>query len=638
MQLRDYKRLRDGIDSAIREVQAVARELGVDDTVNYLEMTRSELEDQSFLLTVVGEFSHGKSTFINALLGTEILPSKVRPSTAMINKIYHNEEPVFSLSFRTPGSEPRSLDFEQFKTLLAPMQPDEENEQEVQTYEQQLDYFRSISMAEVGYPGAICKAGVEIYDTPGTNDIDETREEITYSFVPKSDAVIFLLKATAPFAATEMEFLKDRILSEHIHKVFFVLNFKDRIETSEQQEKIARFVQEKLATVVDNPRVYLVSALGALTLRRMQNQENVRSKIRYTTMEETGFLELEADLAHFFETERGLAKVSKPVGRLKKRIDELLQDTLALRIAGTKLEIEKINQGIEELKPRIMDFRSLTKGITERLLSGLHYEEAQLVQLLEQLLQDMADTVLTSVDRYNGEWTDDAIESFVRRQVVDSQKQIYAKLNAAKATAIKPLIEQAYKGLHGAEQGLNDSIKDALQLEVDFDYSFTISTASTEFDLGDLSGLLLGAGVLALLAAPWVVIGGIASWFFFRESSESQQRKEREQKRDQVKQAVRKGFTGNRGQVTQSFKTEWKKLIREIDLSFQQEIHEKVVRLEDELHRMRLDKEKERYNAEEQRAQYEKMAMRLERVGKDVQQALDEFSYRIAGVSAALRT
>jgi len=50
------------------------------------------LDEHVLRVTVLGEFSTGKSTLINALLGEHLLPTRVTPTTAVITKLVHGPE------------------------------------------------------------------------------------------------------------------------------------------------------------------------------------------------------------------------------------------------------------------------------------------------------------------------------------------------------------------------------------------------------------------------------------------------------------------------------------------------------------------------------------------------------------------
>ena len=53
----------------------------------------------------------------------------------------------------------------------------------------------NIAYTELRYPLEFTRGGVELIDTPGTNDLDQAREEITLRFIPQADAAIMLLSA-----------------------------------------------------------------------------------------------------------------------------------------------------------------------------------------------------------------------------------------------------------------------------------------------------------------------------------------------------------------------------------------------------------------------------------------------------------
>src|SRR6266702_7353582 len=55
-----------------------------EDDIQALRQAEADLEEL-FLLVIVGEFNAGKSAFINALLGQDVLPEGVTPTTATIN-------------------------------------------------------------------------------------------------------------------------------------------------------------------------------------------------------------------------------------------------------------------------------------------------------------------------------------------------------------------------------------------------------------------------------------------------------------------------------------------------------------------------------------------------------------------------
>src|SRR6185503_18654708 len=71
---------------ALSELSAVADSLGAKTLRDRVDRDLvKKLEEDRFHLVVVGEFNHGKSSFVNALLGESVLPVGVTPTTAAIH-------------------------------------------------------------------------------------------------------------------------------------------------------------------------------------------------------------------------------------------------------------------------------------------------------------------------------------------------------------------------------------------------------------------------------------------------------------------------------------------------------------------------------------------------------------------------
>ena len=66
-------------------------DLELNDELAATSADETELKRESFKVLVVGEIKRGKSTFINALLGEEVLPAFATPCTAVINEIKYSE-------------------------------------------------------------------------------------------------------------------------------------------------------------------------------------------------------------------------------------------------------------------------------------------------------------------------------------------------------------------------------------------------------------------------------------------------------------------------------------------------------------------------------------------------------------------
>src|SRR5919202_4319464 len=114
--LESFHNKRDDVVATLRELLGVAERIGAK-TLGAKVNTElvKKLEADRFHLVVVGEFNHGKTTFVNALLGANILPVGVTPTTAVIHHLEYADNPraevVYTSGERTP------LPFDQVKAF-----------------------------------------------------------------------------------------------------------------------------------------------------------------------------------------------------------------------------------------------------------------------------------------------------------------------------------------------------------------------------------------------------------------------------------------------------------------------------------------------------------------------------------------
>ncbi|UWX65693.1 dynamin family protein [Deinococcus rubellus] len=182
--------------------------------------------DEAFLLVVVGEFNSGKSSFINALLGTAVLPEGVTPTTDRIYVIQHGV--IQQGGVQTEGIQSRM--------------------------EATDDPF----VSRIRVPLSVLE-GVALVDTPGTNAIIRQHQTLTEGFLPRADLVLFLTSADRPFTESERQFLD--LVKRWGRSVIMVVNKADLLETPQAAEQVRAFVEGGArATLGLTPPVYLVSA------------------------------------------------------------------------------------------------------------------------------------------------------------------------------------------------------------------------------------------------------------------------------------------------------------------------------------------------------------------------------------------
>lgn len=227
------------------------------------EATKSNLEkqlativekqnDKMLNISVIGEFSTGKSSFINALVGYELLAVNViQGTTVAITIIEYSED--FSITLTDfSGTSSKKV----FKSIDA-------LRQQLHKYTTDAVYTKIINYVTVTLPSDILKNGYRIIDTPGTNSLELWHEEITRRAIRElSDLSIILTDATQPMPVTLMSFV-DNTLGDSVKSCAFVANKIDRIREKER-DGIIKFIGKKICQSFDieEPMVLPFSAVA----------------------------------------------------------------------------------------------------------------------------------------------------------------------------------------------------------------------------------------------------------------------------------------------------------------------------------------------------------------------------------------
>jgi len=185
-----------------------------------LQQNVSDLQDMFFLVVIVGEFNAGKSTFVNALIGDELLPMGITPTTDVIELVRWSGKKRSDFTWREQG------------------------------------VVREWLHPNTGGPGVV------IVDTPGTGSVFRKHENIAKRFLSRSDLVIFLLSAKRALAETERLYLE--LARDYGKKIVVIINQMDLLKRREQKEVLS-FVRQQLDELLDlRPEIFMVSAKQAL--------------------------------------------------------------------------------------------------------------------------------------------------------------------------------------------------------------------------------------------------------------------------------------------------------------------------------------------------------------------------------------
>lgn len=214
---------------------------------------QQKLVTNAYDVLVVGEAKRGKSTFVNALIGRDLLPTDVAIATNRVFRVSHAEQEAYRLRFEDESTQRISAE-----ELLKYGSQATADQQTFSPFN--LDLLRWI---EVDVPIRFLPPGVNILDTPGMGSLFAAHAQITERFIPHTDAVIFVLDSNQPMVQFEIEFL-EKILAVTRH-VFFIqtkIDLYDKENWQRVQKRNEEILQERFKNRLDDTRVWPISSLN----------------------------------------------------------------------------------------------------------------------------------------------------------------------------------------------------------------------------------------------------------------------------------------------------------------------------------------------------------------------------------------
>lgn len=434
--------------------------------------------DGAFMLVVVGEYNAGKSTLLNSLLGMQVMPEGVTPTTDKVTVLTWGEEVG------------ESVIGEELVQRTAP-----------------VDVLREIS----------------IVDTPGTNAIIRRHQELTERFVPRADLILFVTSADRPFTESERQFLE--LIMSWGKKVTVLINKIDILETPEERERVVAFVQENARkTLGITPPVLTVAARKAFRARTEGKPEELAG---------TGLPELEEHIrANLEEGERFRLKLLNPLGvgdRLLQGLSTELHNRLEL-LTGDRHTLDDIDRQRQqfdrdirrELANHLSRFDTvlleverrgdnfLNQTVQWRNILGLMNSEKIRDQFEQQVLRgadgEIDDAVGQLVDWFierNLQMWEDVME-FIKIQARAGEERIVGSVGGRFQYDRKSLLNNLRERIQTVMESYNQR-EEAIRL-ADGLQSAVVSTG-----LLQVGGLGLGTAIVAFLSGAAADITGITA-------------------------------------------------------------------------------------------------------------------------------
>ncbi len=472
--LEHHKQAKREIIARFQQLADVAEAVGMTTLARDIRNTRiPKLEAERFHLVVLGEFNHGKSTFVNALLGQDVLPTGITPTTASINHVVYADTPRAHVKLLSGGD--TQIDPSQLKDWVTVAG----------------GHADDVAFVELGFPSDLLKNNVVLVDTPGVNDLNEQRAEVTYGYVPRADAVVFLLDAGQALKDSEREFLRSRVLESARDRLIFVLGKMDMLSPDERSA-VLEYVKKGLAQITPDPVVFPLSA------RDWSRSKDAGS----------GMPELREYFARFLARDRAQVILDNAAADAA-RTASYLENNLGVRMRSYDLDIGELEKRVVAVREQLDASKRKLDDLHVRIEADAGSIKNQVELDLEQFAKSFVQALPSQIDSVDA----DDVKAYLPAFIEDKFKE-WAELEGAKLAAmLEHLAEEVIAITNENVAAAAATLAERLGPQ---DTQIDITVDSFKYDVGIYAVGALGttvmlfvnalAGGLLTLAAPILAI------------------------------------------------------------------------------------------------------------------------------------
>ena len=402
-----YLEARTRLAAAVGSLVSLARETDeTRETVETLQTLSRSLADP-LLFVVVGEVKAGKSSLLNAVFGQEFCRVDVLPAT---DKVY-----VFKYG---------------------------EAEHDIPVSDHLTERYRPIPFLK----------NFNIVDTPGTNTIVASHHEITISYIPLADLVVFVSSVVNPWGASAWDFLK--LLGNRWKKnIVFVLQQAD-LRSPEQVRDIIKHLDQVILQHLGASRpIFAVSAMKALQAKLASNPpdeklwqesnfgalENWISEAVTQSEERGGKLRSTAQTAQVvansiqvrLQSSVDLLKSDQEkLGTIRRSLEARKSQTLR-QVAGFIREMEMAYDNCRERGEKLLEERLTLMQTFKMMFSGGRWEK----DFQDQVERDVRTKVQEQIEHALG-----LLESDLRGIWQDLQDRVQAQFDSDTKRQVRPAL------------------------------------------------------------------------------------------------------------------------------------------------------------------------------------------------------
>ncbi len=488
-----YEERKQTVIDLLQQAKTVCQKYNQEKKEEIYESLINSVKSEEFSIVVVGEFSAGKSTFLNSLMGEKILPSFTNETTATVNFLRHKD---------------RGKDNEAGKVFYSDGREETLNDLEATTISRfvstrsDLKVADSVEHLDLYLESKFLEGNVTLVDSPGLNGTADGHRDITEAQIAKSSASIFMFRAEQPGSKSDFEFLKQ--LKDKVNTIIFVLNKIDDIKAHEGEtvesviDSLKANYKKHFPEETTIPEIWGLSSYQALVARSSKNLD-YRDRMDYTKEEKelllkkSGMCEFENRLWQFLtKGEKAREQLLEPARRvislLSSEIKTLMKEKETLE---SKNDSEEVLENIVELDKQVNEMNKSMEAIVVTVQGQLTTLERDIKESIGGKFESTKNREIRKLEMWNDISALEQLEENLDKQVEKSFAKIIQEIEEEFQQGLFEIVTKNYS--HMAHE-INDKLDDLnFSLSLDLKYQptesgFTIGIEKYEREIKNAEG------------------------------------------------------------------------------------------------------------------------------------------------------
>lgn len=318
----------------LKKLESVISEHGLVEFRSTLSMILDRLEDNSFEIAIFGRVSSGKSSLLNAILGTDVLPVGVTPITAVPTRLVYGDSPIVHVWFA--NRTPEEFDISQLPQFVAE-QLNRGNE-------------KHVTRIVVQMPSARLKEGIAFVDTPGLGSLATRGAAETLAYLPRCDLGVVLIDAGSTLTPDDLQTIQ--ILYDAAIPANVLLSKADLL-TLEDRSRVIGYVKEHIKEELNlDLAVHAVSVISG--------SEDLL----------THWFEQDISPLYSQRQDLKLRSIRRKLGALQQSVEMALRTRLRRKDQISPKKVEQLRVVESELRQasgRLEEMKKMARGVANQL-------------------------------------------------------------------------------------------------------------------------------------------------------------------------------------------------------------------------------------------------------------------------------